>query len=412
MRERPIIFTGEFSGSIKLFDVMATGATLYDPVSKFTPSGKLNQILSNELKIGSTTKNDKRPKPLRKTYNISPAIIPFKAEAGSPLLLFKEIFDDLFKKEYGIGDDTPQTMSLDMKALLDDRFILHNTKFAMMKNSWTPSPTENRYNFFKRVLNAYGVDMFLRYSEDAEIECVLYPKGYETFVYLTPIDETAGFGIPSPLPFAINAIYGLNVTHFDFTADQAGPSPGMGQAVSLSAKADGNPYKEDVVLTFSQDKMNKWVEQQKAANKGMSDFDNIALINQKMLEMQAKAGTSPEDAQKLYDAWYERAKVVHDPAAPMKTELPGLGQNLKLKFRYALPGLVPGMFLNFEGLPSKTPVRSLAASPNFKPANASPGGAKPTNVIPDVLAGRYCVDEVTFSFQPNNIFSMEVSCSR
>lgn len=410
---------GEFSATIKLIDVMSTPSTIYDPLSKFSKVSKISTALQNEAKLGNPGAKKKGvPKTPVKTYTISPAILPLQPATLGPIMLFKTIFKDLFQTMRLIGDEPMHLFTLDTTALLEGKYLVHDPKYALIKNSWTQGPKQNRYAFFKSVLDEYGVDFFLRYSENGGTEVVLYPKGHESFVYLTPIDKDAGVGFPSPLPFAINAIYGLNVISFDFTPAEAGPIAGGAQAVVLAAGEPGNPLKEEVVLTFSQDKMNAWVDKQKNANRAAgatSDIDNITLINQQFMEMQAKAAASPAGAAELYKAWYVKSEAVKDPAVKMPVDTPGLGQKLKLKFRYALPGLVPGMFINFEGMESKTKAASLNTTPGFTPA-PPPGktaeSSKKSNNIPDVIAGRYTVDEITYSFQPNANFTMEVNASR
>ncbi len=410
---------GEFSANIKLIDVMSTPSTLYDPLSKFSKISKLSAALQAEHKLGNPGKSKgKLTKVPVKTYTINPAIVPAGPATLGPLLMFKQIFKDLFQTERTVGDDTAKTFRLDTMALLEGKYLVHDIKYAMKKNSWTQAYNQNRYDFFKSVLDEYGVDFFLRYAEDGVTEVVLYPKGHESFVYLTPVDKDTGLGLPSPLPFAINAIYGLNVISFDFTPAEAGPITGGAQAVTLAAGEPGNTYKEEVVLTFSQDKMNAWVDKQKAANRAAgagNDIDNITLINQQFLEMQAKAAQSAAGAEELYKAWYVKAEAVKDPASKMQVDTPGLGQKLKLKYRYALPGLVPGMFINFEGMESKTKAASLNDTKGFTPVpppGKTAASAKKSNNIPDVIAGRYVVDEITYSFQPNATFTMEVTASR
>lgn len=403
---------GEFSTTIRLVDTVSTANNLYDPLSRENAkANKLNEALVNEVKI-KKNQSDYFIAPPR-PFIVDPKAGATGPAAVSPLGLFKEIFDSLFGVPVVLNSEKRAKFKLNMEALVDPRFLVHDLTKASIRRGWSfVSMQQNRYNFFKKVLEEYLVDMFLRFDDDGVIELVLYPKGQESLVYFRPVDKAFGIAPPGgPLPFAINAIYGINVNQFEFTADASGPVSGASSVVTATVK-DKKGMTKEVTFSFSQDKANKWVTARRKENiaKGISDdFINRSRVDKDIFELQQNAANSEEGQQKLLDAWYEPQEAIKDPLSASKPDVPKLGQNLKLKFRYAIPGFVPGMQVNFEGVPIKSQPASLlgiTSSVGFG------GVAKPARSVPDGLSGRFISNEITFSFSASQNFTMDVGCSR
>jgi hypothetical protein len=411
---------GVFSSTIQLVDTMSLPFSVYDPVNSKKTGSQFDLAFTKEMDLnnksmkraaqsvaGNMRSNAKaaarQTKPIPFTVSIEDITRGIRPEQLSPLFLIRKVYESLFGNPSGALsiDGQDSEFELDDLALFGDpRYTIALTDTKINKITYEPSK-QNRYSFFTKLLTDLGLECTLHFNLRGKIVITVFQKGgNESKIIPVGAPPSALLAPPNSTVYALNAIYGINITSFDYGVDSGGASPGGAGVIAVPAGDSKSGFTDQLIYQFDQDKMNKWTTDRKAEfdRKGISGTDNTIEVNKIVLDMQSRAGSDEAGLKEVLDAWY-RPVPITDKAIPSQPDVPKLGQSLKLKWRYAIPGMLPGMSIHFDGLPLGAPLVSFFQTPK-------------STGLPDPVTGRYRIDSVRFSFQNNAVFTMETECSR
>lgn len=323
---------------------------------------------------------------------------PTIAEIGAVFLL-ERIVEQLF---FSIDPKvlTEQLMKFDFSPLyLDPDFLAWPTaqggwnaakEFVF---SFDPS-TQSRWAFLQDVCKFFQCVPIVAYKSVNTVICTFYPFSKAGKPPMFDFSaQNLGFVPPIPgMIFALNAVYGVNVLSYDFSnSSPTGTAP-----ISVgTAKTD----KGEVTTLYvrNEQKIKAWMEQKKA--------EGIGELQIRILAHQFAATASSDEIHKQwYDPWDGKTvpgEQSQNPAAAAGFSGPMFNQKLSLKWRFGIPGMVPGCAIHFIG---------PKISRDFLDVFFGIGGKE--SVLPEQVVGRYRVDTVTWNFDPNGLMTMDTTCMR